>query len=135
MTRGCRSRRTATSKLAGEEYLATWNRLHGSRHVALRLANVYGPRQLPTLEGGVIAIFLNRMGAGEETSSTATASSRATSYMSATSRALCSPPPARGRGVYNIGTGVDTRIVDLHALCRRATGTERRADVRRAAPR
>ena len=34
-----------TSKLAGEEYLATWNRLRGSKHVALRLGNVYGPRQ------------------------------------------------------------------------------------------
>ena len=56
-----------TSKLAGEEYLATWNRLHGAGHVALRLANVYGPRQLPTLEGGVIAIFLDRMAAGQET--------------------------------------------------------------------
>ena len=30
-----------------------WNRLHGTRHVALRFANVYGPRQLAKLEGGV----------------------------------------------------------------------------------
>jgi UDP-glucose 4-epimerase len=43
----------AASKLAGEEYLATWNRLYGSGPVTCRLANVYGPRQLPTLEGGV----------------------------------------------------------------------------------
>src|SRR5919198_4466585 len=55
------------SKLAGEEYLAGWNRLYGSRHVALRLANVYGARQEATLEGGVIAIFLERMAAGATT--------------------------------------------------------------------
>jgi UDP-glucose 4-epimerase len=54
-----------TAKLAAEEYLATWNRLHGTRHVALRFANVYGPRQLAKLEGGVVAIFMDRLRAGE----------------------------------------------------------------------
>src|SRR5712691_11139762 len=49
------------SKLAGEEYLAGWNRLHGTDHVALRFGNVYGARQEPSLEGGVIAIFLERI--------------------------------------------------------------------------
>jgi UDP-glucose 4-epimerase len=53
-----------TSKLAGEEYLATWNRLHGTRHVTLRFANVYGPRQMAKLEGGVIAIFMERLADG-----------------------------------------------------------------------
>src|SRR5712691_9522587 len=47
-----------TSKLCGEEYLATWNRLHGTGHVALRFANVYGPRQEPHGEAGVVAIFM-----------------------------------------------------------------------------
>ena len=113
-----------TSKLAGEEYLATWNRLHGTRHVALRLANVYGPRQLPTLEGGVIAIFLNRMGAGEETIVYGDGlQSRDFVHVGDVARALLAAVGATP-GVYNIGTGVDTRIVDLHALCRRATGTE-----------
>ena len=55
----------AVSKLAGEEYLAGWNRLHGTSHVVLRLANVYGPRQMPALEGGVVAIFLDRLRAAE----------------------------------------------------------------------
>src|SRR5437762_8102554 len=54
-----------TSKLAGEEYLAAWNRLHGTRHVALRFANVFGPRQMAKLEGGVVAIFMDRLQAGE----------------------------------------------------------------------
>ena len=55
------------SKLAGEEYLATWNRLYGAGHAVCRLANVYGPRQLARLEGGVVAIFLDRLRDGQET--------------------------------------------------------------------
>jgi UDP-glucose 4-epimerase len=47
-----------TSKVCGEEYLATWNRLYGTVHVALRLGNVYGPRQMPHGEAGVVAIFM-----------------------------------------------------------------------------
>src|SRR4051812_41179193 len=50
-----------TSKLCGEEYLATWNRLYGTKHVALRFGNVFGPRQEPHSEGGVVAIFLGLM--------------------------------------------------------------------------
>ena len=53
------------AKLCGEEYLAGWNRLHGSGHVALRFANVYGPRQAASLEGGVVAIFLERLARGD----------------------------------------------------------------------
>ena len=113
-----------TSKLAGEEYLATWNRLHGSGHVSLRLGNVYGPRQQPKLEGGVIAIFLDRMGAGEETVVFGDGrQSRDFVHVGDVARALLAAAGAKP-GVYNIGTGVDTQIVDLHALCRRATGTE-----------
>ncbi len=54
-----------TSKLAGEEYLATYNRLYGTRHVSLRLGNVYGPRQDPHGEAGVVAIFFSRLLDGE----------------------------------------------------------------------
>ena len=53
------------SKLAGEEYLATYNRLYGSGHTALRFGNVYGPRQDPHGEAGVVAIFLGRLARGE----------------------------------------------------------------------
>jgi UDP-glucose 4-epimerase len=47
-----------TSKVCGEEYLATWNRLYGTAHVSLRLGNVYGPRQVSHGEAGVVAIFM-----------------------------------------------------------------------------
>jgi UDP-glucose 4-epimerase len=113
-----------TSKLAGEEYLATWNRLHGYGHVALRLANVYGPRQQPTLEGGVIAIFLDRMGSGEGTVVYGDGlQSRDFVHVGDVAQALLAAVGATP-GVYNVGTGIDTTIVDLHALCRRVTGTE-----------
>src|SRR5581483_262284 len=55
------------AKKCGEEYLAGWNRIHKTPHVALRFANVYGGRQDSGLEGGVVAIFLERMARGEET--------------------------------------------------------------------
>jgi len=112
-----------TSKLAGEEYLATWNRLHGSGHVALRLGNVYGPRQLPKLEGGVIAIFLDRMAAGQETIVYGDGlQSRDFVHVGDVARAMIAAVGAPA-GVYNVGTGVDTTIADLHAMCRRASQT------------
>src|SRR6476660_1136466 len=52
------------SKLAGEEYLAAYNRLYGTRHVSLRYGNVYGPRQDPHGEAGVVAIFLGSLAEG-----------------------------------------------------------------------
>src|SRR5436309_6613317 len=55
------------AKKCGEEYLAGWNRIHRTSHVALRFGNVYGPRQDTGLEGGVVAIFLERHARGDET--------------------------------------------------------------------
>jgi UDP-glucose 4-epimerase len=53
------------SKLAGELYLDYYRQVHGLPYVALRYANVYGPRQDPHGEAGVVAIFCNRLLAGE----------------------------------------------------------------------
>ena len=52
------------SKLSGEEYLAAYNRLYGASHVSLRFGNVYGPRQDPKGEAGVVAIFMKRLREG-----------------------------------------------------------------------
>jgi UDP-glucose 4-epimerase len=112
------------SKLAGEEYVAGWNRLHGARHVRLRLANVYGPRQEPTLEGGVIAIFLERMRAGEPTQIYGDGrQTRDFVHVDDVVRANIAAAGA-GPGVYNVGSGVETTIAELHALCRRVSGSE-----------
>jgi UDP-glucose 4-epimerase len=117
------------SKLAGEEYLATWNRLHGTRHVSLRFANVYGPRQLAQLEGGVIAIFLERMAADEPTQVFGDGGqSRDFIYVGDVARAMLAAEGHDG-GVYNVGTGVETTVLDLHALCRRVSGSDREPEL------
>jgi UDP-glucose 4-epimerase len=54
-----------TAKLAAEEYIHSYNRLYGTRHIALRYGNVYGPRQDPHGEAGVVAIFLGALARGE----------------------------------------------------------------------
>jgi UDP-glucose 4-epimerase len=116
------------SKLAGEEYLLGWNRLFGSHHVALRFANVFGPRQEPNLEGGVIAIFLDRMGRGEPTTIFGDGEqTRDFIYVGDIVSGVLAAAGHEG-GVYNLGTGVETSVNELHAACRRVTGDDREPD-------
>ena len=92
------------AKLAGEEYLAGWNRLHGTRHTALRFGNVYGPRQEAGLEGGVVAIFLDAMAAGEETAIFGDGrQTRDFVHVDDVVAALLAAPGTGG--VFNVGTG------------------------------
>ncbi len=111
------------AKLAAEEYLAGWNRLHGTSHVALRFANVYGPRQSASLEGGVVAIFLERLAAGAPTviygDGTQT---RDFVYVGDVAQAVLAAAGGVG-GVFNIGTGRETSVTELHAACRHAAGS------------
>jgi UDP-glucose 4-epimerase len=110
------------SKLAGEEYLAGWNRLHGGGHVALRLGNVYGARQEAGLEGGVIAIFLERMAAGEPTQIFGDGQqTRDFVHVRDVVRAVLAAV-GRDGGLYNVGTGQETSVNELHRLCRAVTG-------------
>ena len=53
------------AKLCGEHYVELYNRLYGTSHVILRYGNVYGPRQDPHGEAGVVAIFFGKLTAGE----------------------------------------------------------------------
>ena len=117
-----------TSKLAGEEYLATWNRLHGTRHVVLRFGNVYGPRQLPKLEGGVVAIFMERLRAGE--GPTIYGDGEQTRDFVYVGDVVDAVLAAAGRdgSVYNVGTGRGTSVNDLFDGCRRAAGVEAEAE-------
>src|SRR6266566_4845879 len=113
------------SKLAGEEYVAGWNRLFGTNHVTLRFANVFGPRQEANLEGGVIAIFLDRLAAGEQTTIFGDGEqTRDFIYVGDVVSGVLAALGHEG-GVYNIGTGVETSINELHAVCRRVTGIDR----------
>ena len=117
-----------TSKLCGEEYLATYNRLYGTSHVSLRFGNVYGPRQDPHGEAGVVAIFIGLLrdggtpkifGDGTQT--------RDYVYVGDVARATLAAVGQAG-GVFNIGTGVETSVVDLFAACRAVAGVDVEAE-------
>jgi UDP-glucose 4-epimerase len=111
-----------TSKLAGEEYLRTYNRLYGTKHVALRYGNVYGPRQDPHGEAGVVAIFLGALGRGEECRIYGDGTqTRDYVYVGDVARATVSAHGHEG-GVFNVGTGRETSVLELYALCRDAAG-------------
>jgi UDP-glucose 4-epimerase len=114
-----------TSKLCGEEYLATWNRLYGTNHVSLRFGNVYGPRQEPHGEAGVVAIFLGLLrtggtpkiyGDGRQT--------RDYVYVGDVVAAVLATAGHDG-GVFNVGTGEETSVLELYAAIQRAAGVER----------
>ena len=114
-----------TSKLCGEEYLATWNRLYGIGHVTLRFGNVYGPRQEPHGEAGVVAIFMGLLqeggtpkiyGNGRQT--------RDYVYVGDVVDAMLRAAGNDG-GVYNVGTGTETSVLDLYDAIVAVTGIER----------
>ena len=116
-----------TSKLAAEEYLATWNRLYGTRHVALRLGNVYGPRQDPHGEAGVVAIFLSRIRDGRAATIYGDgAQTRDYVFVGDVARAFVGAVGAEG-GVFNVGTGEETSVVALWQACLAAAGAEAEA--------
>jgi len=122
----------AISKLAVELYLAYYGRVHGLEAVALRFGNVYGPRQDPHGEAGVVAIFCGRLleeraltifGDGTQTRDYVYVADVA----DATFRAATRPIPAAGKldvRAFNIGTGVGTSVTRLAELLSRAAGRE-----------
>jgi len=118
------------SKTTAERYLECWAGLTGGRALTLRLANVYGPRQDPAGEAGVIAILSSRLlagdpclvnGDGEQTRDYVYASDVA----DAVARAVASPDVA---GVANIGTGAETTVNELYRRLARLTGVSRAAE-------
>jgi len=111
-----------TSKLAAEEYLAAWNRLYGTSHVALRLGNVYGPRQDPHGEAGVVAIFLSRIRDGQQGTIFGDGSqTRDYVFVQDVVRAFVAAVGADG-GVFNVGTGIETSVRELWQGCTEAAG-------------
>jgi len=110
------------AKKCGEEYVAGWNRIHGTSHVSLRFGNVYGERQDSGLEGGVVAIFLERMARGEETVIFGDGEQRRDFvYVGDVVDAMLASVGGSG-GPFNIGTGDATSVNELHAACRAAAG-------------
>jgi UDP-glucose 4-epimerase len=102
------------SKLAAEGYVELYARLHGLSAVSLRLANVYGQRQDPHGEGGVIAIFCGRLRDGKRP--TVFGDGRQTRdyvYVGDVVAAFLAAAESEAGGVYNIGTGVETSVLEL----------------------
>ena len=111
------------SKLAGEEYLRMYNRLHGSTHVCLRFGNVYGPRQDPHGEAGVVAIFLGALADGKQAQIYGEGTqTRDYVYVGDVARATVSSLGQEG-GVFNIGTGREVSVVELYEFCRQVAGS------------
>ena len=112
------------AKLCAEEYLRGWNRIHGSGHVVLRFANVFGPRQDSSLEGGVVAIFLERLAHGDETQIFGDGlQTRDFVYVGDVVGALLAAADRDG-GTFNIGTGQETTVLELYRLCAEVTGSK-----------
>jgi UDP-glucose 4-epimerase len=111
------------AKLCAEEYLAGFNRIHGTSNVVARLANVYGPRQAASLEGGVVAIFLDRFASGAETVVYGDGlQTRDFVYVGDVVAGLLAAAGHEGGGVFNIGSGAETTVLALHGACAEAAG-------------
>ena len=114
------------SKLAGERYLHYYNVEVGLPYVALRYANVYGPRQDPHGEAGVVAIFCGNLARGKtSTINGGGEQTRDYVYVEDVARAnvlvLENEVPS---GAYNIGTGVETSVNRLYDLLLKVSGKD-----------
>ena len=108
------------------DYLGVYRRLHGLEFTALALANVYGPRQSPHTEGGVVATFARRLLAGEPC--TVYGDGEQTRDYLFVDDAVDALVRAAERGdglVVNVGTGVETSVNDLYALMAAVAGVSR----------
>jgi UDP-glucose 4-epimerase len=102
------------AKYCAECYIGLYNRLHGTRHSVLRLANVYGPRQDPAGEAGVITIFCARALAGQEPTIYGDGTqTRDYVYVGDAVRAFLAAGDSGRPGTWNIGTGVEVSVLDL----------------------
>ena len=114
----------AVSKLAGEMYLNSMSRLHGVQCTHLALANVYGPRQHPHGESGVIAVFTEALLNGAPTKLFGDGgNTRDYVFVADVARAfIAAAGEAGNRRRYNIGTGVQTTDRQVHRLVAEAIG-------------
>jgi UDP-glucose 4-epimerase len=129
------------AKLASEYYLATFTQLYGVEAVALRYSNVYGPRQDPHGEAGVVAIFCRRLLAGEplvvfgdgaQTRDMVFVGDVAEANLTASRCALPALVDLDARA-YNVGTGIETSVNELAVQLGAAAG--RRPEIRHDAAR
>ena len=110
-------------KHCAEQYVGLYNRLHQCSHSVLRLANVYGPRQDPTGESGVVPIFCSQVltgvrptifGDGTQT--------RDYVYVGDAVAAFLAAADQRRPGIWNIGTSVEVSVLELAKVIAAVTG-------------
>jgi UDP-glucose 4-epimerase len=111
------------AKVAVEYYMSAFREVHGLKTVAVRYANVYGPRQSALGEAGVIAIFADRMargesvtinGDGEQTRDFVNVADVAAANIAAIERDVT--------GAFNVGTGIETSVNEIYRLIAHAIG-------------
>lgn len=105
------------SKLCGEQYLSYYQRVSGLQVVSLRYANVYGPRQDPEGEAGVVAIFIRKLLNNEQ--AVINGNGRQTRdfvFVDDVVEANLAVMGQETQGIYNVGTGVETSINDLFRM-------------------
>ncbi|GGQ07511.1 UDP-glucose 4-epimerase [Actinomadura coerulea] len=114
----------AASKVAGEVYAGMYRQLHGIDFTTLTLANVYGPRQTPEGEAGVVSIFTDALLAGRPTRVFGDgAQTRDYVYVGDVVDAYARAGGEAGGGLrLNVGTGLQTTDRELHSLVAEAAG-------------
>jgi len=113
------------SKLAAEGYIGLFERLHGLSAVTLRYGNVYGPRQDPLGEAGVIAIFCGCVASGKQPTVFGDGEqTRDYVYVGDVVAANLVAAGSEARGALNIGTGTETSVLELVALLGELAGVE-----------
>jgi UDP-glucose 4-epimerase len=113
------------SKFAAEGYLALYERLYGLSGVSLRLGNVYGPRQDPLGEAGVIAIFCGLLEeGGRPTVYGDGTQTRDYIYVGDVVAAALAAADSDASGALNIGTGIETDVLELVARLRELAGRD-----------
>lgn len=113
------------SKKAACDYLAAYRELHGIEFTALALANVYGPRQDPYGEAGVVAIFAGRLLAGEPCTIFGDGNqTRDFVYVDDVVDAFARAAQKGSGLLMNIGTGVETSVNQLYLTMAAAAGTD-----------
>jgi UDP-glucose 4-epimerase len=108
------------AKYAAEGYCDLYRRLHGVSTINLRLANIYGPRQDPLGEGGVIAIFCGKLLRGERP--VVYGDGRQTRdyvYVGDVAKAALVASESEAHGAYNVGRGEETSVLELTEWLRR----------------
>jgi UDP-glucose 4-epimerase len=115
----------AASKVAGEMYMRAYAGMYSITPICLGLSNVYGPRQNPQGEAGVIAVFGSAMIAGRDISIFGDGSAtRDYVYVDDVVEAFvrAGHAPAAAAGIYNVGTGKQTSVTEVHRLIADALG-------------